>query len=550
MTTRRFCGVKNYEIGLLKGDIVGGISVAALSIPIAVAFAEVAGLPPEAGLHTAVLALLAYFILGGSSRTIIGTDFPTVALFAATVTATFGSDRDLAPQFMTLVVLMTGVLMFVAGLLKLGLIGNFLSKPIMLGYLNGVSIVLIESQLDELTGLNMEQTRLFSRILEVFEKAELINLPTLLLGVISILALFVSRRISGKVPFQLVLLIVTPILAKIFDFGSFGIALMPEIQNPYPTLRLPDLQLLVEHFPDIFLASAAIVFVSFLGEIPVAQAVSKGEKFDPNKEFYALGLAHLAIGFAGGYPVSGDDSRTAANVAVGGQTKLVNLIAVAVMLLTVLLTPGVFRYVPLVTIAAIIIFAGIGMFERGAGLAILRSDKGEFLVFAVCILGVLILGVYQGILFAMILAILQLVKKSSRPYESESHIDPEEKFGSVSDYPSDSDSAPDGEVLIYRFDSALLFYNADYFVERLSRRAESKANLNLIIIDARPINIIDLTAVALLKDLIREFNSRGISVVFAGANESFRNSLTRELQSADMNPVIFYPSIHSVYRQQ
>lgn len=538
--------LKDYDKDLFRADILGGISVAALSIPVGVAYAEIAGLPPESGLYTAILALVAYFILGSSKQVIIGPDSATVTLFATTILAVSSSTPGSAPQFMMMITVMTGVLMFVAGLLKLGFISNFLSKPILLGYLNGVSIVLIVSQLGKLTGLDMEQTGLFRRIFEVFEKADLINLPTFLLGIVSILFLYLVKKISVKIPSQLLLLAITAIAAKTFDFGSFGISFMRAIQNPYPSFAVPDLNLFVHHFPDILIASAAVMFVSFSGEIPVVQAFSKDKKgFDPNKEFYALGLADLLIGFFKGYPVSGADSRTAVNVAVGGKTKVVNLVAAFLILMVVLLIPGIFAALPLVTFGAIIVFAAIGMFERGAGLGIYRADGREFLVFAVCILGVLTLGVYQGILFALVLSFLQLIKRSSKPEEIEMVYDKE--TNSATEYVAGSGPALDAEILIYRFNSALLFYNAGYFAERLSRRAESKKDLRLIVIDATPINVIDLTALSVLRDLIRDFNKNNVIVVFAGANESFRSSVIRELEKDSLNTDIFYPSIRSVF---
>jgi len=380
----------------------------------------------------------------------------------------------------------------------------------------------------------------------VFEKADLINLPTLLLGIVSIVFLYSVKKISVKIPSQLLLLAITALAAKTFNFGSLGISFMREIQNPYPSFMVPDLNLFVHHFPDILIASAAVMFVSFSGEIPVVQAFSKDKKgFDPNKEFYALGLAHLLIGFFKGYPVSGADSRTAVNVAVGGKTKVVNLVAAFLILMVVLLIPGIFAALPLVTFAAIIIFAAIGMFERGAGLRIFRSDKREFLVFAVCILGVLTLGVYQGILFALVLSFIQLIKRSSKPEELEMVYDKE--TNAVTEYAAGSGPELDDEILIYRFNSALLFYNASYFAERISRRAESKKDLRLIVIDARPINMIDLTALSVLGDLILDLNKDNITVVFAGANESFRSSVTRELGKDNLNTGIFYPDISSAY---
>jgi len=538
--------LKNYNKDLLRSDILGGISVAALSVPVCVAYAEIAGLPPESGLYTAIIAMIAYFILGSSKQVILGPDSATVTLFATTVLTLSSSVPGSAPQFMMMVAVTTGILMFVAGFLKLGFISNFLSKPILLGYLNGISIVLIVSQLGKVTGIDMEQTGLFRRIFEVFEKADLINLPTFLLAIASIVFLYVVKKISAKIPSQLLLLVITAIAARTFDFGSLGISFMRQIQNPYPSFLVPDLNLFILYFPDIVIASAAVMFVSFSSEIPVVQAFSKDKRgFDPNKEFYALGLADVVIGFFKGYPVSGADSRTAVNVAVGGKTKVVSLVAAFLILMVVLLIPGVFAAIPLVTFGAIIVFAAIGMFERGAGLNIFRSDKKEFLVFAVCILGVLIFGVYQGILFALVLSFLELIKRSSKPEESEMVYDKE--TNSVTEHFAGSGPALDDEILIYRFNSALVFYNSGYFVEMISKRAESRNSLRLIVIDAEPINMIDLTALSLIGALVKEFNDSNVSVVFAGANESFKSSVIGELERNNLKTDIFYSGIHSVF---
>ena len=540
--------MKSISLEQIKGDLFGGISVAALSIPIAIAYAEIAGMPPESGIYTAVLALVAYFILGSSRQVIIGTDFATVVLFSATVTAAFGPNHSSASQFMMMVTVMTGVWMFVAGLLKLGLIANFLSKPVMLGYLNGVSILLIVSQLDKLTGLTLEQDGLLRRIAEVFEKAGLINLPTLLIGIASILFLLFFKRVLANLPAAILLFVITIVAAKLFDLGSWGIAFMPKIQDPYPRFVVPDLKLFIDHFPQIFLASAAVMFVSYTSAIPVIRGFSKELKgFDPNREFYALGLAHVLIGFFGGYPVSGDDSRTAVNVAVGGRTKFVNVIAAFLILLTVFLIPGILTSLPLVTIAAIIASAGITMFERGAGIMLFRADRKEFLVFAVCVLGVLALGVYQGILFAIVLAFFQLIKRSSKPDEFELFFDKETNLlMEHTEYAGPRDE----EVLIYRFGSALLFYNVEYFVERITQRIESKPNLKLLILDATPVNMIDLTALLILRELIKKLNAEGVEVVFAGANKSLKSSVLSEISGHDMNNDIFYPNIISVFDRE
>jgi high affinity sulfate transporter 1 len=538
--------IKNYNLEFFRSDIIGGISVTALSIPVGVAYSEIAGLPAESGLYTAIIALLAYFILGSSKQVIIGPDSATVTLFATTVTALSAGNNILAPQLIMMVTILTGILMFAAGLLKLGFISNFLSKPILIGYLNGVSIVLIVSQLGKLTGIQLEQTGLFKKIIEVFQNLDLLHLPTFILGIVSILFLHLVKKISAKIPSQLLLLIFTAIIAELLNFKSLGIHFLQEIKNPYPSIILPDFKLFLAHFSDILVASAAVLFVSFSGEIPVVQAFSKDRKgFNPNKEFFALGLADLLIGFFKGYPISGADSRTAVNVAVGGKTKVVNLVAAFFMLLVILLIPGVFAKIPLVTFGSIIVFAAMGMFKRGAGLDILHSDKKEFMIFMVCILGVLIMGVYQGILFALVLSFIQLISKTSKPLESEMVFDKESE--STFEYIPGSGHSTRNEFLIYRFDSALLFFNSNYFSEMLSKRADSKPELKFIIIEAKPINLIDLTSLEVLSNLIKEFNGKNITVLFSGANEKFKTSVVKKLEKEKIASDIFYPGIHAVY---
>ena len=368
--------LKDYNIAGFRYDLLGGISVAALSIPVSVAYAEIAGMPPESGLYTAIIALIAYFFLGGGKQVIIGPDSATVTLFTTTVIAVSAGNGSSAPQLMMMITVVAGLLMFVAGFLRLGFIANFLSKPILMGYLNGVSVLLIVSQLGKLTGIQLEQTEFFLKIFEVFQKLALIHIPTFILGIVSILFLYLIKKISIKIPSQLLLLVLTAIVAGAMDFKSYGIVFMHEIQNPYPSFVVPDLGVFLAHYKDILIASAAILFVSFSGEIPVVQAFTTDKRgFDPNREFFALGLADVLIGFFRGYPISGADSRTAVNVAVGGRTKLVNIVAAALMLMVILLVPGVFAKLPLVTFGAIIIFAALGMYKKGAGLRPFQSRE-------------------------------------------------------------------------------------------------------------------------------------------------------------------------------
>lgn len=538
--------LKDYKLEFFRYDLLGGISVAALSIPVGIAYAEIAGMPPESGLYTAIIALIAYFFLGGGRQVIIGPDSATVTLFATSVIAVSAGSDASAPQLMMMITVTAGLLMFVAGYLQLGFIANFLSKPILLGYMNGISVFLIAGQLGKLTGIKQEQTGFFLKIFEIFEKAALVSYPTLILGLVSILFLYVVKKISVKIPSQLLLLLLTALAAEFLDLKALGIAFLQPIQNPYPSFIVPDPAIFLSHYTDILVAGAAIVFVSFSSEIPVVRAFTKsGRSFDANKEFYALGLADVLIGFFRGYPVSGADSRTAVNVAVGGKTKVVNLIAAALMLMVILLIPGLFAKLPLVTFGAIIVFAALGMFKKGAGIALFKAERKEFFVFLVCMVGVILFGVYQGILFALVLAIIELIATASKPAECELIYDSNNR--SAVEYVAGSGGEPADDVLIYRFKAALLFFNCSYFSASMSARAVAKTNLRLIIIDAEPINIIDLTAAVEVSDLIEEFSVGGVKVLFARANDTVRSAITKHLKDGSPDADIFYPTVHAAY---
>lgn len=525
---------------------MAGISVAALSIPVGVAYGDIANLPPESGIYTAIFALLCYFILGSSKLLIVGPDSATITLFASTVFAISLGNASLNPQIILLISLMTGILMFIAGFLKLGFISNFLSKPILLGYLNGVSLILIISQLGKFTGLNLDYKSPLGGISEFIKNTSGIHMPTLIIGIASIILLKVLKRISIKIPSQLILLVISIICVKIFDLASLGISFTAEIKNPYPQLLLPDVNVFLEHYSHIIFAAAALVFVSYTGEIPVARTFAKdSHSLKPNREFFALGFADIVTGLFRGFPVSGADSRTAVNVAVGGKTKMVNIFAAVIMLLVILFLSGEFSLIPSVIFGAIIIDAALGMFKLGELKSLRDFSKKEFRVTMFCILGVLVLGVYQGILIAIVVSMLQLIEKSSRPDEHELVFDKEAELSS--ELNEDNKDLVRDDILIYRFNSAMVFYNSEYFREKILERAKSKSNLKTVIIDARAINYIDLTSINTLVDIIKDFNKKDVKVYFAGAVEKVQNNMIKEFQENNLDTNVFIPNVRSFF---
>lgn len=533
------------NINFLKGDFIAGISVAALSLPVGVAYAEIVGLPPESGIYTAIFSLICYYILGSSKELIIGPDSATCTVFATTIFALSAGNNYLIPQYAVIISIMTGILFFVAGFLKLGFISNFLSKPILIGYLNGVSIILIISQLGKFTGINLEKSTSIAGLFEFIDKAGMTHLPTLITGIVSLILLYFLKKISFKIPAQLILLVISIICVQYLGLDSFGIKLTKEIKDAFPSFIIPDVNLFFEKFPSILIHSAALLFVSYSGEIPVVQSFTKNKSgFDPNKEFFALGLAGIVAGFFKGFIVSGADSRTAVNVAVGGKTKMVNIFAAMIMLLVIIFLSGEFALVPSVIFGAIIINAAFGMFKFNELIRIRNFSRKEFRVTMICIMGVLTIGVLDGILVALVLSFIQLIGKSSKPDESELVYDNE--IEAAVDINDKNKSFIKEDILIYKFNSALLFYNSNYFKQKILERANSKKDLKLIIIDARPVNNIDLTAMNILTEVVKEFNNKNIPVYFVGVEENVFTVLEKEIELNNLNKNIFYPSVRSV----
>lgn len=537
-----------YNLNFFKGDLIGGISVAALSLPIGVAYAELANLPPESGIYTAIFALLCYFILGSSKELIIGPDSATITLFATVVFSFAAGNSDLNLQLMVLITITTGVLMFAAGFLKLGFIADFLSKPILLGYLNGISLILIIYQLGKFTGVKLEHGNSFIAVWELINKANLIHLPTIIMGIVSLAIIRLLKSISIKIPSQLILLIIAVLGVRIFHLDSFGIKLTEEIKNAYPVFVLPDLNVFINNFSDILVAAASLLFVSYSSEIPVAHSFTKDKyALKPNREFFALGFADIVIGLFKGFPVSGADSRTAVNAAVGGKTKMVNIFAAGIMIAVIIFLSKEFALIPSVIFGAIIVNAAVGMFKLKDLFDIRKFSKKEFRVAIICMVGVLLMGVYQGILVALVLSIIQGIMRTSKPIEYELVYESENE--TAVEINNDNKDLLLNDILIYRYNSALVFFNSDNFRENIFERASSKSDLKTIIIDARPINYIDFTALHTLIEIIKEFNSKSIRVVFAGMKEQYRIMLSDKLKENQMENNIFYPNVRTHFKK-
>ncbi len=534
----------NYKSEFIKYDIKGGLAVAALSLPTGVAYAELIGLPPESGIFTAIFALLCYFLIGTSNEIIIGPDSVIIGLLTSSIITTVSISNGTNVQLIFFISVAAGILFFIGGLLRLGSISNFLSKPILIGFINGVAIVLVIGQLTKLTGVKITNSNSIAGLFEFIKNFGSFHLPTLLTGVISLLLIGILKKISRRLPAALALIIISVLAAAIFDLKQFGIIFTPEITSGFPFPVLPDLGILKDNYKDILANASAIVLISYTNAILLGKSFSKDRNlFNPDREFFAMGLADLVCGIFRGFPVGGSSSKSSVNITSGAKTKYSMIFAALAMILVMLFFSDEFSLIPSAVFAAIIIDAASSMFSSKDLIDIRKYSKNEFRVSLICTIGVITIGVLNGILIALVLSFIQLIKKSSRPHEQEVIFDPE--TGLLNYQTSDNQTLFRKDILFYRFNSSMFFFNSDYFREKLFKRISERKELKIIIIDATPVNYIDITFRNDLVDIISELNQKNIMLLFCRALPDFENKLKEGLVNKDLNSEIFFHDVNS-----
>lgn len=533
-----------YNLDYIKYDLKGGLSVAALSLPVAVAYSELLGLPPESGIFTSIFALLCYFVLGTSKELVIGPDSAVIALMTSSIITSVSISNGSNVQLIMFITVAAGIMFFIAGILRLGFISHFLSNPILIGFLNGVAIVLVIGQLTKFTGVRIENSTSITGVFDFIKNIGTLHLPTLLTGLISLFLIWIFKYRSTRLPAALIIIVLSVIAASVFNLKKFGIIFTPEINSGFPVPEFPDLNILKTNYKDILANAAAIVLLTYTNTVLVGKSFTKNRNsFDPDKEFFALGLADLVCGIFRGFPVSGSSSRSSVNISSGGKTKFSMIFAALAMILVMLFFADGFSLIPAAVFAAIIIDAAMMIFNYN-GLAEIRNfSKKEFRVSLICTIGVILIGVLNGILIAIILSFIQLIERTSKPHEQEIVYDTHS--GILRHLTPETQPMLRKDIFFYRFNSAMLFFNSDYFRDSLFRRISDRKELKLIMIDATANNFIDITFRNDLVDIISELSQKNINLFFWRAEPDFEKKLKQKLVKKNLNAEIFFTDVKS-----
>lgn len=507
-------------------DLRAGLAVAAVAVPVGIAYAELAGFRPEVGLYCSIFPLVAYAVFGSSRQLIVGPDAATCAVVAASITPLAGADVGLYAALSGMLALLTGLICVAASFLRLGMLADFLSKPILVGFLNGIAITIVIGQFGKILGLPVTASGLFPVLLDLAARIGDTHLPTLAVGLGAVAILVVAPRFVPWLPAGILAMGGGALAVAFGGLDALGVKTLGVVPSGLPHWSLPlvDPAFLPSLLPD----AAALALVSFTSMMLSSRsfAAKNGYDVDPDQDFAALGASNVLSGLTQGFAVSGADSRTAMSDAAGGRTHATGLVAALAVGLVLLFLTHPLQYVPVAALGAVLVFAGISLVDVGTLRFIYRADRVEAAISLLATAGVVGLGIIQGVLIATILALLRFVQTTARPRV--------EFLGRVAGMPGfhslarhAAGEAPAG-IVIVRFNGPLVFFNAGHFrravlaaVDRPGPRPAS------IVLDLIPISAVDVTGLFAVQELLAALGERGIRLAAAGRQTEWHHWLER-----------------------
>ena len=541
--------LRTYERAWLSKDVVAGLVLTALLVPQGMAYAELAGLPPITGLYTSILCLIAYAIVGPSKILVLGPDSSLGPLIAATILPLIGADGDPAQAvaLASMLAILVGAIMLLAGAAKLGFIADLLSKPTQIGYMNGLALTILVGQLPKLFGFSVDADGFIPELkgfVQGVTNGETI-VAALAVGVFALVLILVLQRAMPKVPSVLVAVVLSILAVQVFDLTASGVKVVGALPSGFPPFTIPHIGL--SDLPLLIGGALGIVFVALADTISTASAFAAraGDRVHGNQEMIGIGAANVAAGFFQGFPVSTSGSRTAVAEQAGAKSQVAGLVGAGAIVLILVAVPGLLRNLPQPALAAVVIAASLSLADVAGVMRLWTLRRTEAWLALAAFLAVTLLGVLPGIGIAVALSILNVFRRVWWPHQA--------ILGDTPELPGfhDLEMHPDGAttpgLVIFRFDAPLIFANARTFREQVHELAE-EPDLRWILIAAEPITDVDTTAADMLVELDEWLNVRGISLVFAEMKDPVHAKITRYELTRTIDPSHFYPTIRAAVR--
>ena len=508
-----------YRLSYLAKDINAGFTVGIVLVPQAMAYAMIAGLPPVYGLYASVLPLLVYVFLGTSRQLAIGPVAMDSLLVAAGLGTLAITDKGDYLAMAILLTFLVGGMQLLMGLLRMGFLVNFLSRPVLVGFTSGAVLIIIVSQLKHLLGVTIEKSNRFHELVaNAMGKVMETHLLDFAIGITGIVLILLLKKYAKKVPAILLVVLLGIGAVYFFDLPDKGVKIVGEIPKGLPSFQVPDINL--KDILALWPMALTLALIGYLEAISIGKSIgekSNTDTVDANQELVALGTSNLIGSFFQSYAVTGSFSRSAISSEAGGKTNLFGLFSIILVVVTLLFLTTVFQYIPNAILASIIMVSVLGLIDIEYPRTLWKYRKDEFVVLIMTFLLTLFMGIKEGILIGALISLLLMVYRTSKPHFAVlGKIKDTDYYKNVVRFEGEIEDRDD--LLILRFDAQLYFGNKTYFKNHLLKQVKNKGTaLKGVILNAGAINYIDSTAAHMLMGVINELHEKGLEFYIAGA---------------------------------
>jgi high affinity sulfate transporter 1 len=533
--------LRGYRRSWLRGDLLAGVTVAAYLVPQVMAYASVAGLPPVVGLWAILPAIVLYALLGSSRLLSVGPESTTALMTATVVGPLAGGDPARYAVLASALAVAVGLMCLVAWAARLGFVADLLSRPVLIGYLAGVALIMMVDQLTKLTGVPTDGSGFFPKLASFFANVDEIHPATVAFSAATLVFLYLATRWRWRIPGPLLALVLGTVVVSVFDLQDSGLDVIGEIPAGLPRPDLPALDTL----PQLLLPAVGVLLVGYTDFILTARAFTTddgGQELDANQELLALGAVNLGSGVLQGFPVSSSASRTALAQSTGAHSQAYGLTAGVSVLAVLLFLSPLLTDTPMAVLGALVVYAAIRMIDLAGFRRLASFRRRELLLALGCLVGVLALDILYGVLVAVGLSVAELLSRVARPHDAVQGLVP----GMAGMH--DVDDFPDAEVIpglvVYRYDSPLFFANAeDFRRSALAAVAGQDAPVRWFVLNAEANVEVDITALDSLDALRLELTGRGVEFAMARVKQDLRDELDAYGLSASVGEERIFPTL-------
>jgi high affinity sulfate transporter 1 len=542
--------LRQYQVAWLPQDIVAGLVLTTMLVPVGIAYAVASGVPGIYGLYATIVPLLAYALFGPSRILVLGPDSSLAAVILAVVLPLSGGDPTRAIAVAAMMAVVSGVVCIVAGLARLGFITELLSKPIRYGYMNGIALTVLINQLPKLFGFKIESSGplkdLWAIATSILDRQA--NWITFAVGAAT-LAVILLLKGNKRLPGILIAVVGATVAVGVLDLGTTaGVAILGSLPQGLPSFAIP--WVTAADVGPVLIGGCAVALVSFADTSVLSRVYAARTRtyVDPNQEMVGLGAANLAAGFFQGFPISSSSSRTPVAEAAGSRTQLTGVVGALAVGLLLVVAPDLLQSLPTSALAAVVIASAIGLFEFADLRRIYRIQRWEFWLSIVCTVGVAVLGAIPGIGLAIVVAIVEFLWDGWRPYSAVlGRVEGVEGYHDITRHP-DARRIPG--LVLFRWDAPLFFANAELFQHRVREAvAASPTPVRWLVVAAEPVTSVDVTSADMLAELDESLHAAGIELCFAEMKDPVKDKLKRFGIFARLGEETFFPTLGAAVKR-